>query len=105
MLPITEQMRGRAAWNPDRPDLKGIISHLCFQATYSLRTPALNSLVQGMPLEIKTPTLSALITHQRTTWGEGHKSLFCESVSHVLNSSKCQDKGWFSTTPVNWPAQ
>lgn len=89
VLPITEQTCGRAAWNPDLPDLRGIISHLCFQATYSLRTPPLNSSAQGMPLEIKTPTLSALISHQRTTWGEGHKSLFCVSVSHVLNSSKC----------------
>lgn len=111
VLPVTEQMCQRATWNPDLPDLRGIISNLYFQATYSVRTPPLNSSVQGMPLEIKTPTPGALITHQRTTWGEGHKSLFCVSVSVckcvscVLNSSKCQDKGRFSTTPVNWPAQ
>ena len=56
-------------------------SHLYFLASYFLRMPPLNSSVQGLHLEIKSPTFSALITHQRTTWGEGHKSLLCECLS------------------------
>lgn len=64
VLPISEQMCGRAAWNPDLPDLRDIISHLYFQATYSLRTPPLNSPVQGMPLGIKIPSSPTKEPHE-----------------------------------------
>lgn len=56
------------------------ISTLCI-----FKNPPLNSSARGLCLEVKkkkkNASFSKLITHKRTTWGAGYRSLLCEGFS------------------------